>query len=163
VRGEVYMPLAGFRELNERVAELGQKLAPNPRNAAAGSLRQKDSSITASRPLAVWVYGLGAREGVQIDDEDSVDEVLQWFFQTNGYSGNIGYGDGTSFQGLFLPRAIDKAAFRRASTGHPSVISDVYTLNHDTSMHSFISAGVDGIISDDPAALIAWLKAKGKR
>src|SRR5919199_6459111 len=59
VRGEVYMPLSGFRELNERIAELGQKLAPNPRNAAAGSLRQKDSSITASRPLAVWVYGVG--------------------------------------------------------------------------------------------------------
>ena len=67
VRGEVYMPLSGFRELNERVAELGQKLAPNPRNAAAGSLRQKDSSITASRPLAVWVYGLGAVEGVQLE------------------------------------------------------------------------------------------------
>src|SRR3954449_5391745 len=60
VRGEVYMPLAGFRELNQRVAELGQKLAPNPRNAAAGSLRQKDSSITASRPLSIWVYGFGA-------------------------------------------------------------------------------------------------------
>ena len=43
VRGEVYMPISGFRELNERVAELGQKLAPNPRNAAAGSLRQKNS------------------------------------------------------------------------------------------------------------------------
>src|SRR3954471_3837035 len=55
VRGEVYLPLSGFRELNERIAERGQKLAPNPRNAAAGSLRQKDSSITASRPLAVWV------------------------------------------------------------------------------------------------------------
>src|SRR4029453_1530074 len=64
VRGEVYMPISGFRELNARIAELGQKLAPNPRNAAAGSLRQKDSSITASRPLAVWVYGLGSLEGV---------------------------------------------------------------------------------------------------
>ena len=53
VRGEVYLPLSGFRELNERIAELGQKLAPNPRNAAAGSLRQKDSSITASRPLSI--------------------------------------------------------------------------------------------------------------
>ena len=62
VRGEVYMPLSGFNELNTRIAELGQKLAPNPRNAAAGSLRQKDSSITASRPLAVWMYGLGAAE-----------------------------------------------------------------------------------------------------
>ena len=58
------MPISGFSELNARVAELGQKLAPNPRNAAAGSLRQKDSSITASRPLAVWMYGLGAAEGV---------------------------------------------------------------------------------------------------
>ena len=87
VRGEVYMPLAGFRELNERVAELGQKLAPNPRNAAAGSLRQKDSSITASRPLAVWVYGLGAREGVQLE---SHWEELEWLrehgFRTNPFA-----------------------------------------------------------------------------
>jgi DNA ligase (NAD+) len=87
VRGEVYMPLAGFRELNERVAELGQKLAPNPRNAAAGSLRQKDSSITASRPLAVWVYGLGAREGVELE---SHWEELEWLrehgFRTNPFA-----------------------------------------------------------------------------
>src|SRR5881394_1888933 len=84
VRGEVYMPLSGFRDLNERIAELGQKLAPNPRNAAAGSLRQKDSSITASRPLAVWVYGLGAVEGVRLA---SHSEELEWLrehgFRTN--------------------------------------------------------------------------------
>ena len=47
VRGEVYLPISGFRELNERLVGTGQKLAPNPRNAAAGSLRQKDSAITA--------------------------------------------------------------------------------------------------------------------
>ena len=86
-RGEVYMPLSGFRELNERVAELGQKLAPNPRNAAAGSLRQKDSSITASRPLAVWVYGLGAAEGLQLA---SHWETLEWLrehgFRTNPFA-----------------------------------------------------------------------------
>src|SRR5213592_154249 len=75
VRGEVYLPLSGFRELNERIAELGQKLAPNPRNAAAGSLRQKDSSITASRPLSIWVYGLGAHEGLQLS---SHWEELEW-------------------------------------------------------------------------------------
>jgi DNA ligase (NAD+) len=86
VRGEVYMPLSGFRELNTRIAELGQKLAPNPRNAAAGSLRQKDSSITASRPLAVWVYGLGAAEGLRLA---SHSEELEWLrehgFRTNPF------------------------------------------------------------------------------
>jgi DNA ligase (NAD+) len=87
VRGEVYMPLSGFRELNARIAELGQKLAPNPRNAAAGSLRQKDSSITASRPLAVWVYGLGAAEGLRLA---SHWEELEWLrehgFRTNPFA-----------------------------------------------------------------------------
>jgi DNA ligase (NAD+) len=87
VRGEVYMPLSGFRELNERIAELGQKLAPNPRNAAAGSLRQKDSSITASRPLAVWVYGVGAFDGVRLA---SHWETLEWLrehgFRTNPFA-----------------------------------------------------------------------------
>ncbi|TML47013.1 MAG: NAD-dependent DNA ligase LigA [Actinobacteria bacterium] len=87
VRGEVYLPLSGFRELNERIAELGQKLAPNPRNAAAGSLRQKDSSITASRPLSIWVYGLGAHEGLQLS---SHWEELEWLrehgFRTNPFA-----------------------------------------------------------------------------
>src|SRR5215212_11082825 len=87
VRGEVYMPLSGFRELNARVAELGQKLAPNPRNAAAGSLRQKDSSITASRPLAVWVYGVGATEGLELDSQSA---TLEWLaahgFRTNPFA-----------------------------------------------------------------------------
>ena len=87
VRGEVYMPLSGFRELNERIAELGQKLAPNPRNAAAGSLRQKDSSITASRPLSVWVYGVGLAEGLS---PDSHWEELEWLrehgFRTNPFA-----------------------------------------------------------------------------
>src|SRR5215210_1879574 len=87
VRGEVYMPLSGFRDLNARIAELGQKLAPNPRNAAAGSLRQKDSSITASRPLAVWVYGVGALEGVQLSTQW---ETLAWLrehgFRTNPFA-----------------------------------------------------------------------------
>jgi len=87
VRGEVYMPLSGFRELNERIAELGQKLAPNPRNAAAGSLRQKDSSITASRPLSVWVYGVGLADGLGLS---SHWEELEWLrehgFRTNPFA-----------------------------------------------------------------------------
>ena len=75
VRGEVYMPLSGFRELNERLVAEGKKPTPNPRNAAAGSLRQKDSSITATRPLSFWAYGVGAHEGAELT---SHWETLQW-------------------------------------------------------------------------------------
>ncbi|HEY3922516.1 MAG TPA: NAD-dependent DNA ligase LigA [Gaiellaceae bacterium] len=87
VRGEVYMPISGFRELNERLAGTKQKVAPNPRNAAAGSLRQKDSSITASRPLSVWAYGTGSRDGIEFASQS---ESLAWLaehgFRTNPYA-----------------------------------------------------------------------------
>jgi DNA ligase (NAD+) len=66
VRGEVYMPLSGFRALNERLVAEEKKPTPNPRNAAAGSLRQKDSSVTARRPLRFWAYGVGAHEGAEL-------------------------------------------------------------------------------------------------
>jgi DNA ligase (NAD+) len=59
VRGEVYMPLAAFQDLNRRQEEAGLRLFANPRNSAAGSLRQKDASVTASRELAMWCYQLG--------------------------------------------------------------------------------------------------------
>ncbi len=86
VRGEVYMPLSGFRELNERLAGTKQKVAPNPRNAAAGSLRQKDSSITASRPLAVWVYGVGASEGLELASHwDTLAWLREHGFRTNPF------------------------------------------------------------------------------
>ena len=59
VRGEVYMPIASFEALNERAAAAGQPLFANPRNAGAGSLRQKDPRVTASRELSFWCYQLG--------------------------------------------------------------------------------------------------------
>ncbi len=84
VRGEVYMPLSGFRELNERLASEGKKTTPNPRNAAAGSLRQKNSQITAERPLNIWVHGLGHRGKLPTDGHW---DALQWLrergFRTN--------------------------------------------------------------------------------
>jgi DNA ligase (NAD+) len=87
VRGEVYLPLSGFRELNQRLAGTNQKLAPNPRNAAAGSLRQKNSAITADRPLSTWIYGTGHREGVEFDTQFG---MLEWLrergFPTNPYA-----------------------------------------------------------------------------
>ncbi|MGH9244689.1 MAG: NAD-dependent DNA ligase LigA [Acidimicrobiales bacterium] len=63
VRGEIYMPIAAFEALNKRQADAGLRLFANPRNSAAGSVRQKDASITASRDLSLWIYGLGAVEG----------------------------------------------------------------------------------------------------
>ena len=76
VRGEVYMPLDAFRELNEERAERGDPLIANPRNGAAGSLRQLDSRITAQRRLNVWIYQLGWVEGVETPDTHS--EVMAW-------------------------------------------------------------------------------------
>lgn len=63
VRGEVYMPKAGFLAYNEKARNAGEKTFANPRNAAAGSLRQLNPQITASRPLAIYCYGIGACEG----------------------------------------------------------------------------------------------------
>jgi DNA ligase (NAD+) len=87
VRGEVYLPLSGFNELNERLIAEGKKPTPNPRNAAAGSLRQKDSSITAQRPLSIWIHGLGVRDGLPVDGHW---DALQWLrehgFRSNPYA-----------------------------------------------------------------------------
>ena len=69
------MPLSGFRELNERLVGRSKKPTPNPRNAAAGSLRQKNPAITAARPLVVWVYGVGARDGLELGSQW---ETLAW-------------------------------------------------------------------------------------
>lgn len=65
IRGEVYFPMEKFEELNARLVEAGDKPFANPRNAAAGSLRQKDPRVTASRPLHMVVHGIGALEGYE--------------------------------------------------------------------------------------------------
>src|SRR5205085_2290716 len=87
VRGEVYMPLSGFRRLNERLVAEGKKPTPNPRNAAAGSVRQKNPAVTRGMPLSIWVYGTGGREGV---DFESHSQELQWLrqhgFRTNPFA-----------------------------------------------------------------------------
>ncbi|MBD8525344.1 NAD-dependent DNA ligase LigA [Pseudomarimonas arenosa] len=64
VRGEVYMPLAGFAEFNARALAAGERTLANPRNGAAGSLRQQDPAVTARRPLAFFAYGLGDSKGL---------------------------------------------------------------------------------------------------
>jgi len=69
VRGEVYLPVEAFQELNRRQAEAGQKLFANPRNAEAGSLRQLDPRITAARPLSFFAYQIGYVEGLEVSSQ----------------------------------------------------------------------------------------------
>ena len=75
VRGEVYLPLAAFAELNATRAEAGLPTFANPRNSAAGSLRQMDPAATAERPLSIWCYGIGYSEGLTLGSQS---EALGW-------------------------------------------------------------------------------------
>ena len=77
VRGEVFFPLAAFNELNDALEELGKPLFANPRNAAAGSLRQKDPRVSAARPLSVVVHGIGAHEGVEFASQSAAYVALK--------------------------------------------------------------------------------------
>ena len=84
VRGEVFFPLQAFDDLNDSLEEAGKPRFANPRNAAAGSLRQKDPKITASRPLDVVVHGIGAATGVNFDKQSSAYELLKgWGLPTS--------------------------------------------------------------------------------
>ncbi|WP_327326239.1 NAD-dependent DNA ligase LigA [Streptomyces sp. NBC_01210] len=83
IRGEVYFPMEKFEELNARLVEAGDKPFANPRNAAAGSLRQKDPRVTATRPLRMVVHGIGAREGFDIDRlSQAYDLLSEWGLPT---------------------------------------------------------------------------------
>lgn len=80
VRGEVFMPRKGFTDLNQQQKEKGEKLFANPRNAAAGSLRQLDPRITAARPLDMFFYAVGHIEGVEMDTSQSgrLSQLRDW-------------------------------------------------------------------------------------
>lgn len=78
VRGEIYQPVKAFEKLNEELLANGGKPFANPRNAAAGSLRQKDPAVTASRPLRLWCHGLGFAEGMRFAAHS---EALEWMKQ----------------------------------------------------------------------------------
>jgi DNA ligase (NAD+) len=77
VRGEVYLPVKAFERLNEQLTEQGGRPFANPRNAAAGSLRQKDPAVTASRPLRLWCHGVGVAEGRRFERHSEALEYVQ--------------------------------------------------------------------------------------
>jgi DNA ligase (NAD+) len=85
VRGEVYMSLADFAALNERRAEQGLSTFMNPRNSAAGTIRQLDPKLAAERPLSMWCYGVGATEGVSFTSHwDALEWLREHGFRVNG-------------------------------------------------------------------------------
>ncbi|MFF7811530.1 NAD-dependent DNA ligase LigA [Streptomyces sp. NPDC007945] len=87
IRGEVYFPMEAFEALNARLVEAGDKPFANPRNAAAGSLRQKDPKVTATRPLHMVVHGIGAREGFEITRlSEAYDLLREWGLPTSTHN-----------------------------------------------------------------------------
>jgi DNA ligase (NAD+) len=84
VRGEIYFPVEAFEQLNAALVESGKAPFANPRNAAAGSLRQKDPRVTASRPLRLLVHGFGVREGLEIERQSQAYELMHaWGLPTS--------------------------------------------------------------------------------
>ena len=84
VRGEVFFPVEAFNEFNDSMEESGKERFANPRNAAAGSLRQKDPRVTASRPLSMVVHGIGAKDGANFASQSDAYELLKsWGLPTS--------------------------------------------------------------------------------
>ncbi|MGG6383309.1 NAD-dependent DNA ligase LigA [Paenarthrobacter sp. NEAU-H11] len=91
VRGEVFIPSKEFAEFNEALIEAGKAPLANPRNAAAGSLRQKDPAETAKRPLKMFVHGIGAREGLEARSQSETYDLLkEWGLPVSPYSEVLG-------------------------------------------------------------------------
>jgi DNA ligase (NAD+) len=120
-RGEVFMPVAGFEEMNRRAEERGEKVFVNPRNAAAGSLRQLDPRVTASRPLDMFFYGVGLVERGSLPDRHSevLDCLRDWGLAhapdvklAKGVEGLLSYYEHVARRRAQLPYQIDGVVYK---------------------------------------------------
>ena len=123
VRGEVYLPLVGFAELNSQAEASGSKIFANPRNAAAGSLRQLDPAITAARPLAIFCYGLGhisaAAKQLPGQQDKLLAQLRDWGFpvapqahKVQGAAGCLAYYQSLLEERADLAYEIDGAVYK---------------------------------------------------
>jgi DNA ligase (NAD+) len=96
VRGEVYLPIADFKALNERRAAAGEPTFANPRNSAAGSIRQLDPALAAERPLSIWCYGIGAARGLELATHS---EEVEWLGE-RGFKVNPDTGHHDGIEGV---------------------------------------------------------------
>ena len=119
VRGEIYMPRAGFEAFNRRALEAGEKPLVNPRNGAAGSLRQLDPQMTAKRPLAFFAYGTATRDNLPDTQFDALERLRDWGFPVNpqirrvtGLQGCLGYHERMAEQRPTLGYDIDGVVYK---------------------------------------------------
>lgn len=143
VRGEVYMRLDAFEQLNTRLAAAGERVAANPRNAAAGSLRQKDPSITASRPLRFFAYAVGPFAGIELRSQWETLQLLRQF----GFPINH---DARRFDQFEAAMAYCREWMLRRDTLDYEVDGVVLKID------SFAQQRELGVVGRDPRWAIAW-------
>ncbi|HEY6642930.1 NAD-dependent DNA ligase LigA [Povalibacter sp.] len=121
VRGEVFMRIAGFKAMNEKALAAGEKVFVNPRNAAAGSLRQLDPRLTASRPMDVFFYGVGETRGWKLPatHSGSLEQLREWGFKISpllkvvqGAAGCLEYYRDMGARRATLPYEIDGVVYK---------------------------------------------------
>ena len=121
VRGEVFMPRAGFEAYNEKARKAGEKTFVNPRNAAAGSLRQLDPKLTAERPLDMYAYSVGVNEGGDLPDTHSavINRLQEWGLKVcperrvvSGVAGCLEYYEDIGAKRDSLPYDIDGVVYK---------------------------------------------------
>ncbi|MGH8251850.1 MAG: NAD-dependent DNA ligase LigA [Steroidobacteraceae bacterium] len=146
VRGEVFMSLAGFKEMNRRAAEKGEKVFVNPRNAAAGSLRQLDPRLAASRPLEIYFYGAAVVEGRDLPDRHSgiLTQLRDWGLRTSpesrvveGVAGLLAYYDEIGRRRGELPYQIDGVVYKVDLIKHQQALGFVARAPRWSIAHKF--------------------------
>lgn len=157
VRGEVYMPKAGFSALNERQREKGEKTFANPRNAAAGSLRQLDPRITATRPLSMYCYGVGVVEGWELPASHSVimETLRGWGLRVSpelrvvkGMKGCLDYFHTIAEQRDALPYDIDGVVYKVNSLAQQQELGFVSRAPRWATAHKFPAQEEMTILND---------------
>ncbi len=150
VRGEVFLGHEGFRRLNEAQKQAGGKVFVNPRNAAAGSLRQLDSSLTAERPLEIFVYGVGQVEAGDIPETqyDMLARLKKWGFRVSpllkkvkDVDGCLKYYEEMAQQRLDLPYDIDGVVYKVNDKRHQERLGTVSRAPRWALAHKFPAQG----------------------
>ena len=146
VRGEVYIPKAGFEAFNEQARLRGEKTFANPRNAAAGSLRQLNPAITAKRPLAIYCYGVGACEGYTLPNShlqqlqllgDMGFRVSSETKSAKGLAGCLAYYDSMQERRQSLPFEIDGVVYKVDSIAAQRILGFVSRAPRFACAHKF--------------------------